>query len=105
VPGSDVFASATPTAAPATTVDEEALTRLLPPYRVILHNDDHNAMDHVVRSLLRSVPSLTVERAAEIMLEAHNRGQATVIVCVKEAAEHYRDRLESCALTATIEPA
>jgi ATP-dependent Clp protease adaptor protein ClpS len=90
---------------PAVEVQEETLRRLLPPFRVVLHNDDHNSMDHVVRSLLRSVPSLTVERAAEIMLEAHNHGQATVIVCPKEAAEHYREGLESCGLTATIEPA
>ncbi len=90
---------------PATKIDEEILKRALPPYHVVLHNDDHNSMDYVVRSLIRSVPSLTVERAAEIMLEAHNHGQASVIVCPKEAAEHYRERLESCALTATIEPA
>ena len=90
---------------PGTGFDEETLTRLLPPYRVIIHNDDHNSMDHVVRSLLRCVPSLTVERAAEIMFEAHQHGQATVITCPKEAAEHYRDGLESCGITATIEPA
>jgi len=54
---------------------------------------------------MRSVVSLSVERAAEIMLEAHNHGSATVITCPKEAAEHYRDRLESYSLTATIEPA
>jgi ATP-dependent Clp protease adaptor protein ClpS len=92
-------------ARPGIEVQEETLRRLLPPFRVVLHNDDHNSMDHVVRSLLRSVPSLTVERAAEIMLEAHNHGQASVIVCPKEAAEHYRERLESCGLTATIEAA
>jgi ATP-dependent Clp protease adaptor protein ClpS len=93
--------------APGTRVEsyEDTLTRLIPPYRVVLHNDDHNSMDHVVRSLMRCVQSLTVERAAEIMLEAHNHGQATVIVCPKEAAEHYRGKLESCGLTATIEPA
>jgi ATP-dependent Clp protease adaptor protein ClpS len=89
---------------PAVDLDVEALERLLPPYRVVLHNDDHNAMDYVVVALLRCVPSLTVERAAEIMLEAHNHGQATVITCVKEEAELYRDRLESAGLTATIEP-
>lgn len=97
--------AAEPPAVTRPEIDEETLTRLLPPYRVVLHNDDVNDMDHVVRSLLRSVPSLTVERAAEIMLEAHNHGEATVIVCPKEAAEHYRERLESCGLTATIEPA
>ena len=102
-----MFAATTPTTAPAptTTVDEAALTRLLPPYRVILHNDDHNSMDHVVRSLLRCVPSLTIEEAVQIMTTAHENGQATVIECPKEAAEHYRDGLESCGLTATIEPA
>ncbi len=90
---------------PGTEIDEETLRRLLPPYRVVLHNDDHNSMDHVVASLLRSVPSLGLEEAVEIMFTAHNFGQATVIECPKEAAEHYRDRLESCGLTATIEPA
>lgn len=94
-----------PSQTPAVEIDEEALRRVLPPYRVVLHNDDHNTMDHVVRSLVRCVPSLTVERAAEIMFEAHHNGQASVIVCPKEAAEHYRERLESCGLTATIEPA
>ncbi|OAI41188.1 hypothetical protein AYO38_04350 [bacterium SCGC AG-212-C10] len=85
--------------------DEEVAKRVLPPYRVIIHNDDENSMNHVIASLLRCVPSLTTEEAAEIMLRAHNHGQATVIVCPKEAAEYYRDRLESCRLTATIEPA
>ena len=96
---------ATEPALPQTEVDEEALLALIPPYRVVLHNDDHNTMDHVVESLVRCVPSLTVEAAAAIMVEAHTEGRATVIECPKEAAEHYREALESCGLTATIEPA
>ena len=91
--------------ATAPTVEPDTIRKVLPPWRVVLHNDDVNSMDHVVRSLVRSVPSLTVEDAAEIMLMAHNHGEATVITCPKEAAEHYRERLESCSLTATIEPA
>ncbi len=90
---------------PDTVLDAETVKKLLPPFRVVLHNDDHNSMDHVVLSIMRSVPSLTAEDAAEIMLQAHTHGQATVIQCPKEAAEYYRDRLESCGLTATIEPA
>jgi ATP-dependent Clp protease adaptor protein ClpS len=89
---------------PATDLDTEILARLLPPWRVILHNDDHNSMDHVVASLLRCVSSLTVDEAVEIMFTAHNHGQADVIACPKEAAEHYREKLESCGLTSTIEP-
>lgn len=98
-----------PTAAhpsqPSVDFDRETLERLLPPYRVILHNDDHNTMDHVVQSLMKTVPGLTREEAVDIMLEAHHHGQATVVECRKEEAEHYRDGLESCGLTATIEPA
>ena len=86
-------------------LDFETLTRLLPPWNVVLHNDDHNSMDHVILSLLSCVQSLTPERAIEIMFTAHEHGQAIVITCVKEAAEHYRERLESRGLTATIEPA
>ena len=86
-------------------VDIETIKRLLPPWAVILHNDEHNAMDHVVLSLLRCVPRLSPDDAVEIMYTAHEHGQAVVTACPKETAEHYRDRLESCGLTATIEEA
>jgi ATP-dependent Clp protease adaptor protein ClpS len=75
----------------------------LSPWSVILHNDDHNEMFYVVRSLVKSVPNLGTTRATRIMLEAHNRGSAIVTTCPLELAELYRDRLESCGLTATIE--
>lgn len=86
-----------------TAPDLERLTQLLPPYAVILHNDDHNAMDFVVAALLKSVPDLSPEQAIEIMLEAHNHGKATVVICPLELAELYRDRIQSFGLTATIE--
>lgn len=99
--------AASPTAPTRPDTEREAAQRprLLPPYKVLLHNDDHNTMDHVVRSLVRSVPKLTVVQATRIMLEAHFTGVALVIVCPLELAELYRDRLQSCGLTATIEPA
>ena len=94
-----------PTTAPPRT-DEEVrqLLRLLPRYRVLLHNDDYNDMAHVVRALMRVVTPLSVGEAVRIMLEAHSSGVALVIVCVKELAEHYRDGLQRHRLTATIEP-
>ncbi len=100
---------ATQAAHPSTGVqpglDTETLRRLLPPYAVILHNDDVNEMLYVVHALLESVPELSVEQATEIMLEAHHNGRAQVIVCPNERAELYRERLERHGLTATIEPA
>ena len=79
-------------------------TKLLPPYKVIVHNDDYNEMNYVVFALLHSVNTLTVQEAERIMLTAHLTGKAVVIVCPKEAAEYYQERLLSYNLTATIEP-
>ncbi len=93
--------------APETTSQPETSRRqqLLPPYAVILHNDDVNEMGYVTMALLRSVPNLTSEQAVEIMMTAHLHGQAVVIVCPLELAELYRERLEGYGLTATIEKA
>jgi len=88
--------------------DTEALTRLrarlLPPYKVILHNDDYNDMDYVVFALLQAINQLTQAEAEYIMLTAHLRGNAVAVVCPKELAEFYQERLLSFGLTATIEP-
>lgn len=85
--------------------DEATWTAILPPYAVILYDDDINEMLYVVHSLLVCVPELDGGRATSIMLEAHLSGQALVITCPLERAELYRDRLESRGLTATIEKA
>ncbi len=81
---------------------EDTLRAALPPATVVLHNDDVNSMDHVVRALLDSVPELEPPRAIEVMLAAHEHGRADVISCPLERAELYRERLERHGLTATI---
>lgn len=78
--------------------------KLLPPYKVVLFNDDHNQMEYVVMVLLHLINHLTQPEAEEIMLTAHLTGSAVVIVCPKESAEYYQERLSGYGLTATIEP-
>ncbi len=78
--------------------------QLFPPYKVILFNDDYNEMNYVVAALLQSVNCLTMPEAERIMLTAHLTGSAVVVVCPKETAEYYQERLLSYGLTATIEP-
>ena len=92
-------------AAPKTTPDsdQETRNRILPPYKVILHNDEHNGMDHVIQSLRKSLPGMTLGKAVAIMWEAHTAGKALVIACPLELAELYQQRLLSFGLTATIE--
>jgi len=76
----------------------------LPPYRVLLHNDDTNDMFHVIRSIVELTPH-NMLRARQIMLEAHTTGVAIVMVTHRERAELYRDQFRSKSLTVTIEPA
>lgn len=76
----------------------------LPPFRVLLHNDDVNDMLHVVETLVDLTP-LSVPHAARVMLEAHQSGVALVLVTHRERAELYVDQFQTKNLTVTIEPA
>ena len=84
-------------------IDFDLLTERYPPHRVILHDDDVHSMDEVVVALRKAVPGLGQRKAVLIMLEAHLTGRATVVVCPKEQAEHYAERIASFGLTVTIE--
>ena len=87
------------------TLEQRSTTRKLAPrYRVLLHNDDFNPMEHVVQVLLQTVPNLTQPQAIDIMMEAHTNGIALVITCAQEHAEFYCESLKSHGLTSTIEP-
>lgn len=79
-------------------------TQLLPPYKVVLFDDDYNEMNYVVFAILHAVNNLTQQEAEHIMLTAHLTGSAIVITCPRETAEYYQERLLSYGLTATIEP-
>ncbi len=85
-------------------IDQDVLRKLCPPYKVILHNDDHHSMDYVIVALVKSVPSLNEEDALEIMMTAHNEGTAVVVVVPQETAEFYQERILSFSLGCTIEP-
>ncbi|MBW4447726.1 MAG: ATP-dependent Clp protease adapter ClpS [Hassallia sp. WJT32-NPBG1] len=87
------------------TIEKRSTTRkLAPQYRVLLHNDDFNPMEHVVQVLITTVPNLTQPQAVSIMMEAHTNGLALVITCAQEHAEFYCETLKNHGLTSTIEP-
>jgi len=79
------FASDT---APTPTLEPEVTSRprLLPPYNVILENDDHHSMDFVIE-VLRKVFSFDVPKAFQLMMTAHETGCAVVWTGSKEVAE------------------
>ncbi len=80
------------------------IRKIAPLYRVLLHNDSYNSMEHVVQALMQTVPSITQPQAVSIMMEAHTNGMALVITCAQEHAEFYCETLQGHGLTSTIEP-
>lgn len=77
---------------------------MLPPWKVLLHNDDKNSMPYVISSIVELTP-LNEQDAEQRMIEAHKTGVALLLVTHKERAELYKDQFESKGLTVTIEPA
>lgn len=91
-------------AVPESTLPQtEQHVRLLPPYRVLLHNDDVNTFDHVIRTIRKLTP-LTLEEAIQRTLEAHETGVSLLLVTTKERSELYVEQFAACRLTVTCEP-
>jgi len=80
-----------------------ALDRL-PPFRVLLHNDDVNTFEWVIHSLV-AVAFMPPERAWTTAEEAHTKGLSLVTVTHKERAELIVEQLRSKGLISTMEPA
>lgn len=95
-----ICASTKPGTAPV--LDRQALH--VPLYKVLLHNDDHNTMVHVVKALMR-VFRFDQRRCEKIMLEAHDQGVALCAIEPLEQAELHRDLLRSFSLIVTIKAA
>ncbi|MGA2497476.1 MAG: ATP-dependent Clp protease adaptor ClpS [Tepidisphaeraceae bacterium] len=78
--------------------------RQMPPWKVLLHNDDKNDMLYVVQAIVQLTP-LNKEDAIERMVEAHKTGVALLLTTHKERAELYQEQFQSKVLVVTIEPA
>lgn len=73
-------------------------------YRVMLHNDNTNRREYVVKVLMKIVDGLTVDDAINVMNEAHTNGLACVVACAQVDAERYCEGLRNNGLIASIEP-
>ncbi|MEM8874115.1 MAG: ATP-dependent Clp protease adaptor ClpS [Planctomycetota bacterium] len=77
---------------------------MLPPWKVLLHNDDSNDIEYVIDTVLGLTP-LKEQEATLRTIEAHKQGVALLLVTHKERAELYEDQFKSKGLTVSIEPA
>lgn len=84
------------TAAPVLTpkTREEQETKILPPYHVILHNDDHHSMEFVIE-VLQKVFGYKLEESFTLMMTAHTQGKAVVWTGAKEVAELKAEQMTS----------
>jgi ATP-dependent Clp protease adaptor protein ClpS len=76
----------------------------LPPWKVLLHNDDKNSVDFVIVTIVELTP-LDKQQAELRTKEADKTGVALLLTTHKERAELYQEQFQSKGLTVTIEPA
>lgn len=69
-------------------------TRRVPPYNVILEDDDYHSTDFVVEVLQKAL-GYAQERAHRLMMQAHTTGRAAVWTGPKEVAELKADQIRS----------
>jgi ATP-dependent Clp protease adaptor protein ClpS len=96
-------ATAKPKRAPKTAPKNKP-PQMLPPWKVLLHNDDKNDMPHVIHTIME-LTTLKEQDAKLRTIEAHETGVALLLTTHKERAELYKDQFESKGLVVTIEPA
>ncbi len=75
----------------------------LPPWKVLLHNDDVNDMHYVVETI-QALTTLNRHEAMQRMLEADKTGTALLLTTNREHAELLAEQFASKKLTVTIEP-
>ncbi len=76
----------------------------LPPWKVLLHNDDKNEMGYVILTVME-LTTLNEQDAKLRTIEAHETGVALLLTTHKERAELYKDQFQTKGLIVTIEPA
>lgn len=93
---------------------EKTSTRRIPPYNVVLLNDDDHTMEFVVM-VLTKVYGYPLEKCVTLMLRAHETGRSVIWTGTKELAElkveqmdtfhEVKDSADIGALGCEIEPA
>jgi ATP-dependent Clp protease adaptor protein ClpS len=83
-----------PDVATITEPREETRTRRVPPYNVILENDDHHSFEFVVQVLVKAL-GYSLERAFQLTEQAHTTGRAVVWTGPREVAELKADQIST----------
>jgi ATP-dependent Clp protease adaptor protein ClpS len=66
--------------------DKKKQTRRVPPYNVVMENDDHHSVEFVIEVLVKAL-GYSLERSFQLTKQAHESGRAVVWTGSKEVAE------------------
>ena len=72
------------------------------PYKLILHNDDHNTFDHVINCLMK-VCEHELEQATQCAYMVHNNGKCDVKYGDYDTISKMKNRLKANSLSVTME--
>ena len=73
---------------------EESRTRTIPPFNVILKNDDHHSFEFVINVLCKAL-NYDTQKAFLLTQEAHSSGRAVVWTGPKEVAEFKAEQIQT----------
>ena len=79
---------------PTTTPDNDTKPKLLPPYAVVVYNDDYHTFEYVVTGF-QKVFGYSFQKCYQLAIMIHHGGQAVVWTGSKEVAELKKDQIES----------
>ena len=82
----------TSTAVAEPEVEKETRTRRLPPYNVVILNDEDHTFPYVIELLVKLFAH-PIPKAKQLTWEIHTRGRAIVYTTHKEKAELKRDQV------------
>ncbi len=71
-------------------------------FRVTLFNDDFHSIDEVVGQILKAL-KCELDMAVDIMLRAHTRGSATVVIADQSTADDVASVLREILLVVSVE--
>ena len=93
-----------PERAPVRDFDPQILTRRLPPFKVVVHNNSYNTFEEVIAILIKAVPGMSFGRASALANEIHTTGAAVPYVGPKEHAEAVAAVIRTIGIKVTVEP-
>lgn len=83
-----------PTVGVAVEEEQQTRTKKLPPYNVIIVNDEEHTFDYVIELLIKLFAH-SLPAAEALTWQIHNRGRAVVYTTHKEKAELKREQVVS----------